>query len=285
LILPSWALLTLLGALLLGAALAAAYVVWRKRRRRALPKKGPSEPRYPVVLAHGFMGFDEIAVAGQKHAYFRKVRDRLEASRWEVNVARVARLGSVAERARELATFIEAIKAPRVNVVAHSMGGLDARWAIAKLGLANKVASLTTVGTPHHGTPLADLGRGLSEKFGLRHLLTALGIPFEALDDLTTARAAYFNEQAPMPAGIACGCVIAVAKRQAKTNPLLWPTRLYLSLSAGANDGLIPASSQRWGDILAEIEADHLAQIGWSSHFNAVDFYADLLRELRGRGF
>ncbi|HUS65262.1 MAG TPA: alpha/beta fold hydrolase [Kofleriaceae bacterium] len=282
---PFWAICTLLGALIVAAAIVWAVLVRRAHRRRPLPKKGPATPRYPVVLAHGLMGFDEIAVAGQRHAYFRKVRDRLEASRWEVNVARVARTGSVAERARELARFIEAIDAPRVNVVAHSMGGLDARWAIAKLGLAKKVASLTTVGTPHHGTPLADLGRGLSEKVGLRQLLAALGLPFEALDDLTTSRASFFNEEAPMSPDVACGCVVAVARRQSKTNPLLWPTRLYLSMSAGENDGLIPAASQRWGDVLAEIEADHLAQIGWSSHFNAVEFYADLLRELRGRGF
>ncbi|HZY02105.1 MAG TPA: hypothetical protein VFF02_01300, partial [Anaeromyxobacteraceae bacterium] len=60
---------------------------------------------------------------------------------------------------------------------------------------------------------------------------------------------------------------------------------LYLKRRAGENDGVVPASSQRWGEVLAEIEADHWAQIGWSRSFDAAEFYARLLRELRGRGF
>src|SRR5207249_8887306 len=48
-----------------------------------------------------------------------------------------------------------------VNIVAHSMGGLDARYAISQLGLGGRVASLITIGTPHLGTPLADAGHAL----------------------------------------------------------------------------------------------------------------------------
>ena len=46
--------------------------------------------------------------------------------------------------------------APKVHIIAHSMGGLDARHMIVDLGMADKVASLTTIGTPHRGTILAD---------------------------------------------------------------------------------------------------------------------------------
>jgi len=45
----------------------------------------------------------------------------------------------------------------KVNVIGHSMGGIDARVAIARFGAAERVASLTTVASPHRGTPLADL--------------------------------------------------------------------------------------------------------------------------------
>lgn len=55
---------------------------------------------------------------------------------------------------------------------------------------------------------------------------------------------------------------------------------------------MVPAASQAWGEVLREIEADHWAQIGWSPQlrgsvekFDALAFYEELLRELRGRGF
>ena len=53
--------------------------------------------------------------------------------------------------------FCDAYNYDKLNVVAHSMGGLDMRYAIAHLDIAEKIESLTTVATPHHGTYLADL--------------------------------------------------------------------------------------------------------------------------------
>ncbi|MDV7392659.1 hypothetical protein RZS08_14930, partial [Arthrospira platensis SPKY1] len=52
----------------------------------------------------------------------------------------------------------------KLNIIAHSMGGLDMRYAITHLGLAPYVESLTTVATPHHGTVLADLGANTPER-------------------------------------------------------------------------------------------------------------------------
>lgn len=43
---------------------------------------------------------------------------------------------------------------------------------------------------------------------------------------------------------------------------------------------LVPRSSQIWGELLAEVEADHWAQVGWSSHFDAAALYGELLQEL-----
>jgi triacylglycerol lipase len=278
--------LSALALLLLAALGLLAWLLWRRGdRRRGRPPRRPARPRYPVVLAHGLFGFDEIAVAGARHDYFRGVRARLEESRWEVSLARVARAGPVTWRARDLAACIRSVDAPRVNVVAHSMGGIDARYAISRLGLAGRVASLTTVGTPHRGTPLADLGTGLAERLGLRRALEAMGLALDVLEGLTTARMAAFNAEVADAPEVAYGSVVGVARRRRSTNPLLWPGRLYLSGCAGENDGMVPASSQRWGEVLAEIDADHWAQIGWSRHFDAVEFYAALLRELRGRGF
>jgi hypothetical protein len=68
-------------------------------------------------------------------------------------------------------------------------------------------------------------------------------------------------------------------------NPLLRPTYLFLKERDGDNDGVVPSASQRWGEILGEVDADHWAVVGWSDSFDAVALYEALFRELRGRGF
>jgi triacylglycerol lipase len=235
------------------------------------------------VLAHGFLGFDEVVVAGVRHEYFRDLTRSLAKHSDAVHRPRVAPTGSVASRAEELARCIRELPDRRVNVIAHSMGGLDARHAIARLGLERRVASLTTIGAPHHGTPLADLGVVAGERLGMRRVLDRLGFPLEALDDLTTAAMAGFNRATPDVPGVAYGSVVGVAPAR-RTHPLLLPGHLLLRRAAGANDGIVPGASQRWGEVLFEIEADHWAQVGWSKQFDAAAFYDALLRELRGRG-
>ena len=84
--------------------------------------------------------------------------------------------------------------------------------------------------------------------------------------------------------GVVYGSVVGIAARRRDVNPLLLPTYLWLGDRGGASDGVVPAESQRWGEVVATIEADHWAQIGWSRRFDAAEFYVELLRDLRGRG-
>jgi triacylglycerol lipase len=275
----AWPWLAVAGVLTAAAAGALAWA--RRRRRRALPRR--AAPRYPVVLAHGLLGFDELRLAGRRHDYFRGVSERLERDGCVVHRCRVARTAGVAARAAELAAFVRALPARRVNLVAHSMGGLDARYALARLDLAGKVASLTTIGTPHLGTPLADVGAGLARRARVLGALERLGLDVAAFEDLTTERMAEFNRAVPDARGVLYQSVVGAPPRRRAVTPILVPTWSWLA-AAGANDGLVPAASQRWGEVLREIDADHFAQIGWSRRFDAAELYAELLRELRARG-
>jgi triacylglycerol lipase len=155
------------------------------------------------------------------------------------------------------------------------MGGLDARYAIDTLGLGRKVASLVTIGTPHRGTPVADIGAPLKVLFN--------GGGLGALSELTTAHLAAFDRAHPKPRGVLCACVLAEVPRDAPVHPLLAVTRRYLN-RGGPNDGLVPVASQRFGRVLWRVGADHWAQIGWSSGFYAPDLYEHVLRALRRRG-
>jgi triacylglycerol lipase len=179
---------------------------------------------------------------------------------------------AIAERARCLVEQVGRLRAERVNLLAHSMGGLDARYAISRLGLAKRVASLTTVGTPHRGTPLAD---------GMGPLLARLGV--SGARDVGTRQMALFNQEVPDVPGIAYLSVVASAGRGfSRATPLAWPGLVFLGRTP--NDGLVPSESQSWGVVLSEVSADHWAQIGWSRRFDARSFYEQLLIELSVRG-
>lgn len=267
---------------------AASALVWRRRRRwlgrvrRTCSRVGP---RHPVVLLHGLLGFDELAIGPARLAYFRGLTERIQRVGIDVHRPRVARTAAVAVRARQLVRRIEQLSAKRVNIIAHSMGGIDARYAIARLGLSERVASLVTIATPHRGTPLADIGSHvLGDTLRLRRVLGVLGMDVTAFYDLTTARMAAFNEEVSDARGVWYASVVAHASGRS-VHPLLWPTHRILSERGGPNDGVVPLASQTWGEVVAEIEADHWAQIGWSRHFDAAELFEELLRELRANGF
>src|SRR5439155_6766729 len=154
-------------------------------------------------------------------------------------------LASVQERAAELAAAVRSVDAKRVNLVAHSLGGLDARYAISKLGLHDRVASLVTLGTPHRGTPVADFGIAVADPLGLKRILGAIGFDTRVFYELTTAHMKRFNREVPDARAVWYGSLIARA--QSGLHPLLLPIHLALKQNAGENDGLVLSSSQRCG--------------------------------------
>lgn len=246
-------------------------LIWRRA-----PWRG-ARTRYPIVLAHGLIGFDEIGVGPIRSEYFRGIGAHLESLGNTVIRPRVPPIGSIEQRAEHLAAAIRAAPGRRVNVIAHSMGGLDARYAISALGLRRKVASLTTIGTPHRGTRVADIGT-----FGLGVFLKKVGLA--AFHDLTSVSMSSFNVQVRNVPGVRYGCVLASVRGGSHLNPLLKLTFELLGRGGAANDGIVSEASQRWGEILMRIETDHWGQIGWSRRFDAPRFYERLARKLRARG-
>ncbi|GAD98429.1 conserved hypothetical protein [Paecilomyces variotii No. 5] len=82
-------------------------------------------PKYPIVLAHGLLGFDELRLAGPLLPgiqYWRGIKDALAMKGVEVITATVPPSGSIEQRAEELARDIAAgAKGKHVNIIAHSM--------------------------------------------------------------------------------------------------------------------------------------------------------------------
>jgi triacylglycerol lipase len=261
-------------AIALAGLIPSVLVAWLIRRR---PWRGP-RTRYPVVLAHGMLGFTAIGVGKLKQDYFRHIADHLRALGLEVHQPRVPAVASIAERAQVLADAVRELPAARVNIIAHSMGGLDARYAISRLGLKSRVATLVTIGAPHRGTPIADAGKAvLGKRLRLDRIIKGVGL--RAFFDLTTSHLERFNAEVTNVRGVRYACVIA--STPGSPHPLLLPTHTFLREKGHASDGLVPESSQRWGRVIARIDADHWAQIGWSSKFDAPRLYERIAHRLR----
>jgi triacylglycerol lipase len=259
----------------------------RVPRAPAILLSKPPPTRHPIVLAHGYLGFASVGVSRARREYFVGVRDRLEALGYTVHLARLSPTASINVRAAQLARQIEAIRAERVNIIAHSMGGLDARYAIAHLGLGPRVASLTTIGTPHRGTPLADTSAlFIGDWPNLRKVLHRVGANVDGLYDLTTRKMEEFNRLVPDATGVVYSSVVGtVTSLAGPINALLSPGHAYLARLVGPNDGMVPAQSQKWGEVVGEIDADHWEQIGWSRRFDARTFYAVIAEHLATWGF
>ena len=271
-------------ALVVILATVAALVVYRRRRVPVEPVRRLPRvlPRHPIVLVHGIMGFDEIRLLGSHTDYFR-VAEHLRQTGVEVYQARMPPAAPIAVRAQALRDFVDKTGARRVNLVAHSMGGLDARYAISRLGLDDKVASLTTLAAPHYGSPLANLSDQRVVQL-VQGLLRKLGLDTTGLGDLTPAELERFNAEVIDVASVDYTSVVTAPSSGKRVNALLKPTHLYMSKLVGANDGIVPSASQRWGEVIAEVDADHWAVVGWTLQFDVASLWDQLIAELRGRG-
>ncbi|KAK5047799.1 hypothetical protein LTR84_006464 [Exophiala bonariae] len=192
-------------------------------------------------------------------------------------------------------------KGRQINIVAHSMGGLDARYLISRLcpdpETEFRVASLTTIATPHRGSSAADMlfrdiGPDLLPR--LYKLLSRLKISSGAFSQLTTPYVnTRFNPVTPNSAQTRYFSYGASA-----TPHLLSVFRVshdLLAVVEGANDGLVSVRSARWGEYKGTlVGVTHLDLINWTNRikrvaarlglveqkFNAVAFYlgvADML--------
>ena len=277
-------LITLFFTWLAGLGITRRWPLHRRIIGRYRAWRGKSVPRYPVVLAHGLFGFDELSIAGQRHTYFRGIVEHLRAKGIDVYTPRVDPSANIAQRAAQLAAQVRAIPARRVNIIGHSMGGLDARYAITRLGLDAHVSSLVTIGTPHYGTPLADHGTWLGNRMGLSALLRLLGCEVGAFENLTTAHLAAFNAEVLDKEQVFYASVVGRAAPSTRMHRLMQAPRKVLDYLEGDNDGLVPVSSQVWGQVLLNVEACHLAQIGWLPSYDPAAIFDPLMRDLTLEG-
>ena len=103
------------------------------------------QTRYPILLLHGLNCRDEQGCWGRIPVLLRRHGAR-------VYLGGQDSYGSIQHNALVLKRGLRKILAEegceKVNIIAHSKGGLEARYLISSLGMADQVASLSTVCTP-----------------------------------------------------------------------------------------------------------------------------------------
>jgi triacylglycerol lipase len=219
--------------------------------------------RSPIVLVHGLFGFARVQVAGRTMLnYFPGITEALEAAGNRVLVPGLAPTGCIKERAQQLKNFLlRASPGEPVHLIAHSMGGLDARYMISRLDMSRQVLSLTTLGTPHRGSAFADWGTRRLERL-VRPVFNFFGVPCEAFYDLTRERCRTFNEQVPDVPAVRYFSVAARHDGNFYNPEWLLPYHVVLTLE-GPNDGVVSLESARYGEALDVWDGDHLSLVNW----------------------
>lgn len=219
--------------------------------------------RAPVVLVHGLMGFDCLRLGKLVLAdYFPGAPEILGGAGVRFRVARLSPVGSVADRANQLKALINrAYPREPVHVIGHSMGGLDARYMISRLGMAGRVLSLTTLGTPHRGSSVADWSLKRVRPL-VRPALDCFGLRCQAIQDLTVASCRRFNDEVPDSPRVRYFSVAARLRRGWGSPQWQLPARL-LYRTEGPNDGVVSVASARYGESFDEWDGDHLTLVNW----------------------
>lgn len=253
-------------------------------------QSGYTQTRYPIVLVHGLFGFDSFLGLD----YFYGIPGALSRDGARVFVAQVSAANSTEVRGEQLLAQVRNIMAitgaPKVNLVGHSHGGPTIRYVA---GVAPQyVASVTSIGGVNKGSRVADILRGtvppgtLSETVvnnAAKAFVALINLgsggtslpqtPTEALNSLTTAGSARFNQRFPqaVPTGCGSGPELVNGVRYYSwtgTRPVTnvldvsdGPLGILSLVFGEANDGLVSACSSRLGKHLGDYSQNHLDEV------------------------
>lgn len=254
--------------------------------------------RYPVILAHGLA----VPDTGGMHTPWGRVPAALRAHGAAVYLGGQDAWGSIETCAEQLSRAVRAAMeqtgAARVNIIAHSKGGLEARYLISTMGYGRRIASLTMIAVPNRGSRVAETllharpGIALwakgNDAYWARHGDEKPN-SLRAGEQLTPAYLEKFNRDNPD-----ANCVYyqswGACLGSARTDGAMVLTRGLFYPLHGESDGLVTPASARWGayrGTLAGVSHQQLVDAFGRDvpGFAPCRFYAGLVRELAGMGF
>lgn len=260
--------------------------------------------KYPILLVHGVF-FRDVKIFN----YWGRIPKELKRNGALIFYGNQPSAVSIADSAaflkERIASILAETGAEKVNIIAHSKGGLDCRYAIAKLGIGEQVASLTTINTPHRGCEFADYlltkvppdfkDKVASTYNSALHKLGEKEADFlAAVNDLTDSHCKQLDREMPTPEGIFCQSIGSVLTTAGSG---IFPLNLSYHLVnhfSGENDGLVSEDSFAWGEKYTLLRASGKKGISHCDiidltrenipEFDVREFYVELVNDLKNRG-
>lgn len=266
-------------------------------------EKHVCETKYPLLLVHG-VGFRDYRYFN----YWGRIPRELVRNGAKVCYGQQEAWGTIEDNGAALKEQILMVcketGAKKVNIIAHSKGGLDSRYMIHSLFMAPYVASLTTINTPHHGSAIVDFLMGLPDgiyrwiccyidgyfrKFGDKNPNT-----YVASRQLSCSYMEEFNRLHPDAEGVYYQSYASLMKHGASSK-LLCISYWLLKRLDGPNDGLVTAESARWTNFQGILQNRYLRGISHGDmidltredyrEFHVLEFYIQLVQKLAEMGF
>ncbi len=267
-------------------------------------KSGICVTKYPILLVHGIAFRDKTVLL----KYWGSIPKTLRDNGGTVYLGGQEAYGTCEENAAQLRKtvlkILEETGAEKVNIIAHSRGGIESRFLVSKLGMSDKVASLTTIATPHRGSIMADLIlKGLPGKKFIGMIIDMYAkligdknpMSIKAGRELTVAYMARFNKIVKNSEKVYYQSYSGKITKS-YVNPIwvaMWQT---MYKHEGDNDGLVSVTSSKWGNYRgivtcsgkntvshADIVGLHILTGDFC--FKADKFFVDIVRDLKNRGF
>lgn len=261
--------------------------------------------KYPLLLVHGVF-FRDFRFFN----YWGRIPHALKQNGAVIYYGSQQSAASVASCGQELAarirSIVEETGCEKVNIIAHSKGGLDSRYAISACGVSPYAASLTTINTPHRGCIFADyllekiprrIQKSVARKYNaaLRKFGDTDPDFLAAVEDLTASACTLRNEKLPDSPDVyyqSVGSQMNCASSGRFPLNMAYPLVRHFD---GANDGLVSMESARWGESFTGLTTaegrgvSHGDMIDLNREnipgFDVREFYVNLVADLKQRGY
>ncbi len=305
-VLAMWIPLVNAGVLLYAMKLVRAeydFACYKDNLRTVRAESDICKTKYPLILVHG-IGFRDIKYFN----YWGRIPKELTRYGATIYYGNQEALGTIAYNAEDIRNKIQEVLketgCDKVNIIAHSKGGLDSRYAISCLGMAPYTASLTTVCTPHRGCRFVDyacrlpdgLYRFVANCFNKTFLRFGDKNPdfYNATHQFSTKESQRFNNDTPDMPEVYYQSYATVMKGRF-ADPLLWIPYSMIKPLEGENDGLVSIDSAKWGEFQGVLRSTGRRGISHGDiidlkredykGFDVVECYVQIVKGLVEKGF
>lgn len=280
------------------------FIIAKNELNEARKDNDICKTKYPLLLVHGIFWRD-----WQIFNYWGRIPKELIRNGATVYYGNQQSAAPMEVGANELKnqilSIIEQEKCEKVNIIAHSKGGLDARYVISCLGMDNYVASLTTVGTPHRGCSLLDIllqrvPNSIVHMAAKRYnsLYKKLGDTepdfYSGICDLTTEKCEQFNKDVVNKENVLYQSVASKMSRFSSAGFPLNVGYAVLRRTDGENDGFVSVESSKWGEYLDCFETKRKRGVSHGDMidlmrenirgFDVCECYVELVKGLKSKG-